>query len=335
MGRGGAQRTSDPQPGLPAAMRTIVLDALAKGVGGTLTKNSVLTREQGISAGTIQRTLDLLSEQGALQTISRGHLGRRIAALDVGLGWRTARLPPLRLVVTPAGAVEMDALESALRDSLTDLGLPYTVQHLRGGSPRLAAVRAGDHDLTVVSSGTFEGVAAAEEPGDQVRTLAPGTYYAPDRLMVVERVAGPARPAGRETVAIDRESLDHEALTLAEFPDAPGRGYIEVPFPDVPAYVAAGVVDAGVWHVTRSPVPLTFAGLRLRPLARPEARAVRDGLSRAALVAWGGRPELRAVLPELRLDGVLDDQRRGFAEEEARARRLERAAERGPDGLKT
>lgn len=328
----GGRGAGVPEQGLHVATRAIVVDALAKGIGGTLTKNTTFTDELGLGAGTIQRALDLLGENEVLRTVSRGHLGRQIVSLDIGLAWQAARLSPVRVVVSPAGAVEMDVLESAIGDGLTALGIPHTMRHMRGGTPRMLEVREGAHDLTVVSGGTFEGTSASTGPswGSPVRHLEPGTYYAPDRLVVLERTGGAGRSGAehrghRVRVAVDRESFDHEALTRAEFPAEDGFDLVDVPFTDVPSYVAAGIVDRGVWHVTRSPIPVELAGLVATPVARPAARRLCADLSRATLVVWPGRPENVAVLEALPLADLLGMQERGFAEEGERSARLHRA----------
>jgi hypothetical protein len=300
--------------GMQAALRAVVVDAMATGVDGTLTKNSALAERAGVGAGTVQRAVELLAEEGALETVSRGHLGRRLTALDVGACWQAARLAPVRVLLSPGGAVEMDAVESALADDLTAAGVPHTVRHRPGGTPRLMQVAAGEHDLTVVSGGTFDGARGTLPDGGLIeRTLDTGTYYATDRLVVLRRAADVEAGRPVRTAGIDRSSADHEALSLAEFDG--GVDFVDVPFPEVPAYVADGAVDAGIWHVTRSPVPPRAAGLTALPLGRSEARAVADGLSRATLVAWAGRPENHAVLGALGLAEVGPRQAAGFAEE--------------------
>lgn len=310
-------------------MRALALDALAKGAGATLAKNTTWRDELGISAGTIQRALEVLAERGALRTISRGHLGRRIESVDAGECWRSAGLEPLRVLLSPAGAVEMDVLESTLAEELTSMGIPHTMRHLRGGAPRIDSVTAGEHDLTVVSTGTLAGVRSLAGAGWRgfERRLGPGTYYAPDQLVVLRRQADVDGHVEPTRVAIDRDSFDHEALTLAEFPvEEASVEFVDVPFPDVPAYVHAGVVDAGVWHVTRSAIPPRQVGLALLAFQRPRGRAVRDDLSGAAVVGWAGRPEIRSVLDALVLDTLDGDQQQGFRDEADREAQLSRAA---------
>ena len=321
------------QTGLHAAVRAIVSDALSKRVGDTLARTDDVRQSFGVGVGTVQRALDLLAERGALQTTSRGHLGRRIEAIDVGQCWQAAGLAPVRIVLSPPGSVEVTALEVTLSGELVRLGVPYTVHHLAGGNPRLEQLREGQADLTVVSAGTFDGLVEGWDSRASVvsRQLEPGTYYAPERLLVLTAAqAGPTDELRR--IAIDRESFDHEALTLAQFPPAPGRSYLQVPFPEVPAHVLAGVVDAGIWRITTLAVPVELTGLHTRPMSGEAAIATRDRLSGATIVAWTGRPELRAVLDSLDLTGLPAARREAVELETAAAARLDRARSAAASG---
>ena len=318
----------DAPSGVYAAIRVIVRDALGKRVGDTLAKNTDVREALGVGVGTVQRALDLLAERDALHTVSRGHLGRRIDAVDIGQCWQAAGLEPVRILLSSPGSVEMNSLESVLGDELAALGVPATVQHLPGGSRRLRQLRSGRTDLTVVSAGTYDALTAAGEAGESVhRRLEPGTYYAPERLLALDRAAV-SQPA--QVVAIDPESFDHEALTLAQFPPAPGRRYLHVHYPEVPSFVLAGVVDAGIWHVTSTVLPLNLAGLRSRTMSG-SAIETRDRLSGAVLSVWRGRSELAAVLRALRLDGLGPAIESAIADESAAAARLE-AARRAVEG---
>lgn len=105
----------------------------------------------------------------------------------------------------------------------------------------------------------------------------------------------------------------------------PSVEFVDVPFTEVPAYVHAGVVDAGVWHVTRSAIPPRQAGLALVAFQQSQGRTVRDALSGAAIVGWTGRPEIRSVLDALRLGSLDGDQQAGLRHEAERAAVLARA----------
>ena len=309
--------------GLHRAVGLIVKEALSRGIGAAMPTNVHYAEQHGISAGTMQRALAVLADRGALEVVSRGHMGRVIRSLDVAQCWQAAGLDPVRLILPPSGPPEADVLAELLAEGLTASGIPHTVHHLPGGTSRLAAVQAGGHDLAVLSLGTWlSAIAGGPSDGAPVllRKFPAGTYYAPGRLVVVRR-ADDHRSTGLK-VAIDPDSPDHVALTEAALPSTDGHEYISAPFPEVPRGVLRGDVDAGVWHVARSVVPYmaepsdettSLAGLRLDPFTGAQAIEQARLLSPAALVGSAGRPELRLVINQLPLDGLVDAQRRELA----------------------
>lgn len=302
--------------GLHRAVQAIVRDALSSGVESSMPTNIGYQERYGISAGTMQRALAVLADRGALEVVSRGHLGRVIRSLDLAQCWQAAGLDPVRLALPPSGPPEADVLAEQLAEGLTASGIPHTVKHIPGGTARLAAVRAGAHDLTVVSAGTWANVVPDWPAGDGnvlLRQYPSGTYYAPGRLVVVRRAGGAADGAVR--VAIDEQSPDHSALTAAAFPRSAGYDYVPTTFTGVPRAVLSGDVYAGVWHIARSVVPLRLAGLRLDPLT-DAAVDLAMALSPAVLVGSPCRPELRPVIAGLGLPGLIEAQRRSLADAE-------------------
>jgi hypothetical protein len=294
---------------LQIAVHALARDALAAGVKGTLPTNQQYLQTEGIGAGTLQRALDELRVRRALKTVSRGQLGRVVQAFNIAAAWQVGNLPPLRLALSPAGPVELAALEEVLADALTALGIPHVVRHPRGGPARLNLLLEGEADVSVFSAGVVAGV---PERGIQARRLGPGTYYGPDRIAVVRR-AGDLTPPRR--IAVDRESSDHCRLTSGEFPEQGGYDYVAVPFPRIPAAVLAGDVDAGLWHIYPSVVPLDRAGLALTPLATPGGQAAWEELSEAVVAASPLRPELNSVLPALDLRGLAAAQAAAIAQD--------------------
>lgn len=292
--------------GLHRAVRVIVQEALSRGVGASMPTNVDYAERHGISAGTMQRALSVLADRGALTVDSRGQLGRFIRSLDVAQCWQAAGLDPVRMLMPPSGPPEADVLVEQLAEGLTASGIPHTVHHAPGGPVRLAAVSAGVEDLTVVSAGawsSYHGGGRTPHPPVLLRRLGPGTYYAPGRLVVVRR-AGDDRTRGLR-VAIDPDSPDHFALTMAALPPEAGNVHVPTAFPDVPGAVLRGTVDAGVWHIARSIVPLDHAGLRLDPLPPGSATELATRLSPAVLAGAATRPELGLAIGGLKLDGLV------------------------------
>lgn len=287
--------------GLHPAVRAIVLDALAGGVGHVLPTNTTYRDQFGLGAGTLQRALDVLRDRNALTVVSRGHLGRFVESIDVGQCWQAAGLDAIRLLLPPSGPTEIEILDESLAEELTRLGIPHTVHHSRGGSHRLEAIRSGEHDLAVVSAGTVQfdsSPLAAGRSGDPSpsRRLDDGTYYAPGRLVLVRRQGDEVEPSPLR-VAIDRDSPDHVSLTHEMFAGRDDVIFIDAPFPSVPSWVLRRKVDVGIWHAARSVIPLDWAGLSTEPV---HSKA-QEQLSGAVLVVSARRPELNSVLTALNL----------------------------------
>lgn len=293
-----------PTAGLQLAVRAIVVDVLARGVGASLSTNVDFKARYNIGAGTMQRALDLLGDRGAVTVVNRGHLGRRVEHIEVGQSWQAAALPPVRLILPPSGPIEIAVLADHLAKELTRLGVSYSMHQLRGGTGRLVALEAGEYDLAVVSAGTWSAtnLRRGSVIPEIVRQLAASTYYAPGRLVVVTR-QGQDRTTIKK-VAIDRQSPDHAALTLSEFPPTQNFEYIDAPFPSVPAWVLRQKVDAGIWHEAVSVIPLDLAGIELTKLQNPAATEVSDALSSATLVGSKERPELRSIINALQLNDL-------------------------------
>jgi len=233
--------------------------------------------------------------------------------LDVGACWRAAGLAPVRMLLPPGGSAEIEVLAEQLAGSITGMGIAHTVRHQRGGAARLRSVASGADELVAVSGATWAALGESERDAvGPARLLAPGSYYAPDRLVIVTRTADDHRGRPRR-VAVDPESPDHSAFTRAVFGSSPqGVDFVEVPFTSVPAAVLRGQVDAGVWHVSRSVIPLDLAGLTTTAVDMPSLSQMWEGASGAVLVATHRRPELRAVLRSLELDGLVAAQRRAL-----------------------
>jgi len=274
---------------LQVAVSALARDALSVGLDGTLPTNQHYQSEYGIGAGTLQRALDQLRSRRVLKTTSRGHLGRVVTALNIAGAWRAGALDPVRVVLPPAGPVEITMLQLVVAEALSKLGIPHTARNLRAASTRLALLQQGEADLAVVSTG---GLSGADRPFLS-RSLGVGTYYGLDRIAVVSRRD---ETAPRRLIAIDRDSPDHRAITHGEFPIDDGYTYVQVPFPHIPAAVLAKRVDAGIWHITPSVIPLDQAGIKLGSLTTHAGITAWANASEAVLAVGPMRPELNSVI---------------------------------------
>lgn len=256
----------------------IARDILRLGVEARLPTTLAYQERLGVGSGTVQKAIKELREAGAVDLVSRGHMGTFITALDPVRLWQRAGLRPVHVLLPPSGPIESLAVAAALAECLAAFGAGTTIGYQRGAQTRLAAVDAEDADLAVMSQGAASDLAGYTRVG-----LGPGTYYAPGSLVTVSRSGGEGAPLA---VGIDPRSGDHQRLTHAEFDGVPGGvRYVETDFTYLPRAVLRGEVDTGVWHVVDSLIPLDLVGLRTEPLAAPDAVALEKEISSAVLAA--------------------------------------------------
>lgn len=279
-----------------SAKRHIVSEALRLGLGSQLPTNVEFLENHGLVAGTVQRALQVLKNAEALITRSKGHQGREIVHLDTGLCWNIAKLKPVLLIMPCGGSIEIDILIRQLTNRLSDLGIPYFITNQPGGENRIHSVLAGEFDIALTSFGAARNVGLSEGQAG-FRVFAPETYYSSDRLVVVSR--SDSRRSDWKTVAIDPNSSDHAEITKAEFASDQNIQLVDTDFRQVPSKVSRGEIDAGVWHVTSSPVPLGMAGLSATRLENPNAMEIHQGLSAACFTTNPNRRELVSLLKEL------------------------------------
>ncbi|GKW14449.1 hypothetical protein PEC301937_03990 [Pectobacterium carotovorum subsp. carotovorum] len=281
------------------ARKAIAIHALNAGVGGRLITNIQLAETYGIVAGTVQRALKNLNDSGAIITVSRGHQGRVIKELDVGLCWNLAKLPAVQLLMPHSGSIEVDSLVEVITKKLGGLNIPYFITQLSGGDSRLKAVLSEEYDLAITSSGIF--ISHKDDIQEEFyKVLNPGTYYAFNKLVVVNHKGQDSSSLKR--VALDKSSQDHVRLTKREFPESEGYTYINTQYRHIPAKILSGEIDVGIWHMTSSPIPLTKAGLEARFLVRKETQDLHNDISAGAILANPGRIELSSLLHMLNVD---------------------------------
>ncbi len=295
------------------AKRCIVTHALKVGVGGKLITSQELNAQYGITAGTTQRALNILSETKALMTSSRGHLGRIINHVDTGLCWNIAKLKPVQLLMPRSGSIEINVLIQYITNKLGQLNIPYFITNQAGSKKRMSQINKGIYDLTLVSAATVQ------EMQDnlleaQIKIMHLGSYYSDNRLVFVFRQN--TSKTDWKRIAIDENSIDHIKFTLMEFPNDERYEYIKTPFNQIPARILNNEIDVGLWHITKSPVPLENAGLYAQKFKRKQTIELHKKISAAVFVASRSRLELVSLFNEINIKEVAKLQKQALANED-------------------
>lgn len=289
-------------------LRELARDVIRRGPGARLATSARYQERLNVGSGTIQKALRELSRLGAVELRSRGHQGTFVIDSDLSLLWAVAGLAPVRLVLTPPGALDGYGLTRGIGDEFARLGVPLELSYARGGAERVRCVEEGRATVAVVSGGAAEAFLPEKSELDSL-DLGSDTYYSEDSIGVLRREGFSAEGPPDIRVGIDSRSADHVALTHAEFPPADGYTYVECDFVRMPAAVLERRVDVGVWHRLVLVIPLSSVGVEYRPLSRPAARALRRGLSNAVLVYRKDSAEVAAVLRQLEISAIASAQK--------------------------
>lgn len=289
-------------------LRELARDVIRRGPGARLATSSQYQERLNAGSGTIQKALRELSRLGAVELRSRGHQGTFVLDSDLSLLWAVAGLDPVRLVLTPPGALDGYGLARGLGDEFARLGVPLELSYARGGAERVRRVEEHRATVAVVSGGAAEAFLPTKSALNRL-DLGSDTYYSEDSVGILSREDFSAEKPKDIRVGIDSRSSDHVSLTHAEFPPSDGYTYVECDFVRMPAAVLEGRVDVGVWHRLVLVIPLSSVGVAYQPLSRPAARALRRGLSNAVLVFRNDSSEVAAVLRQLEISAIASAQK--------------------------
>jgi hypothetical protein len=260
--------------------------------------------ELKVGNGTVQAALQLLEEEGAVETKARGHLGTFLVRSERAILWRLAGLGTLLAAMPLPYSHRYEGLATGLRAAFEQAGAPFAITFMRGASTRLGALLDGKADLVVLSRFAADRI-AEEHPVELVADLGPGTYVGSHGLLL--RRGTPLEREGIR-VAVDSSSEDLRMLAARAFAGRDDVEWVEASYMQLRGLFAQGRVDATVWNLDEVRDHLG-PDVEVRPLDEEIARELASRNSRAALIGRAGEtPALDAVRMSLDFSVVTEVQ---------------------------
>ena len=285
--------------------RRIAADLVHRKLGEKIPRVEDYQRRFRVGSGTVQRALEVLEELGAISLQTRGHLGSFLTGKSLALLWQVAGLPTVTGVMPLPTSREFQGLASGLRGEFERIGVPLNMLYAHGSSHRIQLLREARVHFAVMSRAAAEAACAAQtEPGVRLKiltTLEPGSYYAPDSVVVISSGREAGRRPSDVRVGIDESSYDHSVLSRSEF----GEGqFVDIRYSEIPQALYEGRIDIAVWHRTALSVPLEAIGLKTRPLSSPAAIEASARMTAAAVLAGRHARLLEPVFSAMDLSRV-------------------------------
>jgi hypothetical protein len=276
------------------ALTAVSLDILHAGIGGRLTPSIQLQEKLEVGSGTVQKALQEISESGGVVLRVKGHQGTIIVDFNPAILWKIAQLEPLRISLTPPGAKELGALSFGIKNQLRKVGIGIEFDFILGAQKRLDTLSKTSYNSALISRGAAKSRNLLDNSNYSILDFGPQSYYQLGSLVML---TSPKIPnPNRLRVALDKNSYDHETLTLNSFRNQKGVEYVDCPFTEVPSVILEGKADTGIWHRVESVISPEQAGLKVSQIDISSLEDEEASISNAVLIWPSSLKEITALL---------------------------------------
>ncbi len=269
-------------------------DLIGRQIGERLPRVHDYAANLRVGNSTIQAGMQYLQNLGAVELISRGHLGTFIRCVNHTKLWEIAGVGTVACAMPLPYSRRFEGLATGLSSAFREAEIPFGLAFVRGANSRLRAIVSGRCELAVVSHLAAEHCLAAGQPVTIGARLGPRSYLDGHVLLWSGRPVEMFYPKGLR-VGYDPKSLDQLVFLDVEFA---GLDIQRVPITynqmhiglqegkiDVAPYNADEVRPE--WNLTVTP-PYTRAG-----------RALLHAGSEAVLLVHAARPEVSRLLADV------------------------------------
>ena len=204
-----------------------------------------LSEKYETARGTVQSSLKLLQDYGAIKLESRGHLGTFITYIDYLKLLEVAGINSLVGVMPLPYSKRYEGLATGIFNTLNDRHLSVILAFMRGANHRLKALLDGRYDFAVTSRLTADYYLKNNEPIEIVAAFGDYSYVNEHVLVVRNDNDGVIR--NNMKVGIDRSSIDQSSLTLSYFNDF-NVEYVDMSYSSLKNAIKNKEVDAAIWN---------------------------------------------------------------------------------------
>jgi hypothetical protein len=287
------------------ALTAVSLDILHAGIGGRLTPSIQLQEKLEVGSGTVQKALQEISESGGVVLRVKGHQGTLVVDFNPAILWKIAQLEPLRISLTPPGAKELGALSFGIKNQLRKEGIGIEFDFVLGAQKRLDTLSKTSYNSALISRGAAKSRNLLDNQNYSILDFGPQSYYQLGSLVML---TSPKIPnLNQLRVALDKNSYDHETLTLNSFRNQKGVEYVDCPFTEVPSVILEGKADTGIWHRVESVISPEQAGLKVSQIDISSLEDEEASISNAVLIWPSSLKEITALLGMIDVQDLRQD----------------------------
>lgn len=211
------------------------------------------TEELHVSRGTVQKALQLLTDNKCISTYFRGHLGNYLITKDDEKLWAYSGFGTLSAAMPiPLGELAQ-GIATGVCDCMKVADIPFNCVFIQGGRTRLNGLGQNKYDFIIASYLTAR-IVKEHYPGLEEIMALPGSVYGGQYLLYfADSKQSQIRDGMR--VAVDPSSIDQLTLTRLLCQDKKNIKYVETTYFDTHYCVKDGRADV---TVSRADTLMTF-----------------------------------------------------------------------------
>ncbi len=243
------------------AVNWLAQDLLGRKVGDRIPSISEYQELMKVSRGTVQNSLNYLKDSGAIELVSRGHMGTYIESLN----YRRLQECSFNKELLGAMPLPYSICYQGLATALFHVFEPFAFNlvYARGAESRLRLISSGVCQFIVCSRYAAEDAIRGHEEVQIIADLGPGSYLS--KHVLVLRDPNAKGIASGMRVAYDRASVDHRHITEMICSNVPDVEMVQMRAHQIVASILSGDIDAGVWNLDEI-LESGYQGLNVVPL---------------------------------------------------------------------
>lgn len=196
--------------------------------------------------GTVQSSLKLLEDSGAISLESRGHLGTYLIRASYDLLCGFAGMDHIMGVMPLPYSKLYEGLATGLYNVVKNREINLSLAYMRGAERRITALEKGKYDFAIVSKlAAAQGIAIGKNIEIAMEF---GRYsYVNEHVLVFSDNCKKDIEKGMK-IGLDRTSIDHYLLTIDQCCKSEVE-LIEMPYNQIISKLLSREIDAAVWNI--------------------------------------------------------------------------------------
>lgn len=221
----------------------MAMSLLSRNEGDQLPSISEYEREFGVSRGTVQNALNYLKDVGAVELVSRGHMGTYISKIDYIKLQNCSLLQEMQGIMSLPYSRTYEGFATALYEQMEKYR--FNMAYARGAYGRIRLVETGTYQFSVCSQYAAEHAIESGRKIEIVLNFGIGSFLSRHVLLLRDKNKNGIEDGMR--VAYDPQSLDQSGITQKLIENKKVR-LIDIRTQQTFSALVEGTIDAGVWN---------------------------------------------------------------------------------------